>query len=140
MAYLKFNGEFCILYVIMAIGGMLLTVLTTALFGLVGMDISEFYFENVVLFGAAALAIAAVYLVSGNLKLAKNIAPYMAKIFSPLVLGTLLVYLITVIWVGEKPLPGPRFPLILQRNSFERIGRHHILHYRKRQGREKKII
>ncbi|MGZ9586595.1 DUF4153 domain-containing protein [Paenibacillus marinisediminis] len=103
LAYLKFNGEFCILYASMAISGMLLTVLTMRLFSFVGMDISQFYFENVVLFGAAALAIVAAYLVSSNLKLAKNIAPYIAKIFSPLVLITLLVYLITVIWVGKNP-------------------------------------
>lgn len=103
LAYLKFNGEFCILYAAMAISGMLLTALTMQLFGFVGMDIEEFYFQNVVLFGAASLAIVAAYLVSGNLKLAKNIAPYIAKIFSPLVLATLLVYLITVIWVGNNP-------------------------------------
>jgi hypothetical protein len=103
LAYLKFNGEFCILYAIMAISGMLLTALTMQLFQFVGMDISEFYFKNIVSFGAAALAIVATYLVSRNLKLAKNIAPYIAKIFSPLVLATLLVYLITVIWVGKNP-------------------------------------
>ncbi|MBC9785446.1 DUF4153 domain-containing protein [Heliobacterium chlorum] len=103
LAYLKFNGEFCVLYASMAISGMVLTALTMQLFRFVGMDISEFYFENVVLFGAAALAIVATYLVSRNLKLAKSIAPYIAKIFSPLVLGTLLVYLITVIWVEKNP-------------------------------------
>lgn len=104
LAYLKFNGEFCILYASMAISGMLLTALTMQLFRFVGMDISEFYFKNVVSFGAAALAIVATYLVSRNhLKLAKNIAPYIAKIFSPLVLATLLGYLITVIWVGKNP-------------------------------------
>lgn len=103
LAYLKFNGEFCILYASMAISGMLLAVLTMQLFTFVGLDISEFYFENIVLFGAAALAVVAAYLVSGNLKLAKHIAPYIAKIFSPLVLATLLVYLITVIWVGKNP-------------------------------------
>ncbi|OAS14273.1 DUF4153 domain-containing protein [Paenibacillus oryzisoli] len=103
LAYLKFNGEFAILYACMAISGMLLTGLTMQLFKFVGMDISEFYFENVVIFGAAALALVAVYLVSRNLKLAKNIAPYIAKIFSPLVLVTLLVYLITVMVVGKNP-------------------------------------
>lgn len=111
LAYLKFNGEFCILYASMAISGMLLTALTMQLFSFVGMDISEFYFENVVLFGAAALAIVAAYLVSSNLKLAKNIAPYIAKIFSPLVLVTLLVYLITVIWVGKNPFLDRNFLL-----------------------------
>ncbi|MBP1991198.1 DUF4153 domain-containing protein [Paenibacillus eucommiae] len=103
LAYLKFNGELCILYASMAISGMLLTALTMQLFKFVGMDISEFYFKNVVLFGAAALSIVATYLVTRNLKLAKNIAPYIAKIFSPLVMATLLVYLITVIVVGKNP-------------------------------------
>jgi len=103
LAYLKFNGEFCILYASMAISGMLLTALTNQLFQFVGLDISEFYFKNVVLFGAAALAVVAAYLVTKNLKLSKSIAPYIARIFSPLVLVTLLVYLITVIWVGKNP-------------------------------------
>ena len=103
LAYLKFNGEFCILYASMAISGMLLTGLTMQLFTHVGMDISEFYFKNVVLFGAAGLAIVATYLITRNLKLAKNFAPYIAKIFSPLVLATLLIYLITVFWVGKNP-------------------------------------
>jgi hypothetical protein len=73
------------------------------------MDISEFYFKNVVLMGAASLAVVATFLVSKNLKLAKNIAPYIAKIFSPLVLVTLLVYLITVLWVGKNPFLDRNF-------------------------------
>ena len=109
LAYLKFNLEFCILYASMAISGMLLTLLTLRLFSFVDLDIEDFYFRNVVLFGAAALAIVAAYLVSMNLKLAKNITPYIAKIFSPLVLATLLVYLITVIWIGKNPFMDRNF-------------------------------
>lgn len=112
LAYLKFNGEFCILYASMAISGMLLTALTMQLFTFVSIDISEFYFKNVVLFGVAALAIVASYLVSRNLKLAKNIAPYIAKIFSPLVLVTLVVYLITAIWVGKNPFVDRNFLIV----------------------------
>lgn len=111
LAYLKFNGEFCILYASMVISGMLLAALTMQLFGFLSMNIEEFYFQNVVAFGAAALALVAAYLVSRNLKLAKNIAPYIAKIFSPLVLATLLVYLITVIWVGKNPFLDRNFLL-----------------------------
>ncbi|MDR6550515.1 DUF4153 domain-containing protein [Paenibacillus qinlingensis] len=111
LAYLKFNGEFGILYAIMAISGMLLTGLTMQLFRFVGMDIGDFYFKNVVLFGAAALSIVGTYLVARNLRIAKNIAPYIAKIFSPLVLATLLVYLITVIWVGKNPFMDRDFLL-----------------------------
>ncbi|MET1014961.1 MAG: DUF4153 domain-containing protein [Paenisporosarcina sp.] len=112
LAYLKFNLEFCILYGSMAISGMLLAALTLQLFSFVGLDIEDFYFRNVVLFGAAALAIVATNLVTRNLKLAKNITPYIAKIFSPLVLATLLVYLIAVIVVGKNPFLDRNFLLV----------------------------
>lgn len=112
LAYLKFNGEFCILYASMAISGMLLTALTMQLFRFVGMDISEFYFKNIVSFGAAGLSVVAAYLISRNLKLAKNIAPYIAKIFSPLVLVTLVVYLVTAIWVGKNPFLDRDFLIV----------------------------
>ncbi len=109
LAYLKFNGEFSVLYASMAISGMLLTALTMQLFSFIGMNIEEFYFKNVVLFGASALAVVTTHLLSRNLKLAKNIAPYIAKIFTPLVLITLLVYLITVLWVGKNPFMDRNF-------------------------------
>lgn len=109
LAYIKFNLEFCVLYVSMAVSGMVLAALTMQLFSFIDLDIEEFYFSNIVLFGAAALAIVAAYQVSMNLKLAKNITPYIAKIFSPLVLVTLLVYLITVIWVGKNPFLDRNF-------------------------------
>lgn len=112
LAYLKFNGEFCILYASMAISGMLLSMITMQLFIIIGMDIEDFYFKNIVLFGAAALAVVASYLVSRDLKLAKNIAPYLAKIFSPLVLITLLAYLVTVIWAGKNPFLDRDFLLV----------------------------
>ncbi|MFC5446641.1 DUF4153 domain-containing protein [Paenibacillus aestuarii] len=112
LAYLKFNGEFGILYASMAISGMLLFGLTNQLFQVAGMEISEFYFKNVVLFGAAALTVVATYLVSRNLRLSRHIAPYIAKIFSPLVLVTLVVYLITVIGVGKNPFLDRNFLMI----------------------------
>jgi len=112
LAYLKFNGEFGILYASMAISGMLLFGLTKQLFQVAGMEIAQFYFNNVVLFGAAALAVVAAYLVSRNLRLSRHIAPYIAKIFGPLVLVTLVVYLITVIGVGKNPFLDRNFLLI----------------------------
>jgi hypothetical protein len=112
LAFLKFNGEFGILYACMAISGMLLAALTMQLFRFVGMDIEDIYFSNVVSFGAAALAVVATYLVSSNLKLfSKNVAPYLARIFSPLVLATLLVYLVTVLVVGKNPFVDRGFLL-----------------------------
>lgn len=107
--------------------GMILAIFTMRLFSFVDLDIGEFYFSNVVLFGAAALAIVTAYLVSMNLKLAKNITPYISKIFSPLVLITLLIYLITVILVG-KIHSGSQFPNGLQRNTAWCIGCYYIFY------------
>ncbi|MFE7062558.1 DUF4153 domain-containing protein [Sutcliffiella sp. NPDC057660] len=109
LAYIKYNLEYSILYASMAVSGMILAALTMQLFSFIGLDIEDFYFSNVVLFGASALAIVAAYLVSMNHKLAKNITPYIAKIFSPLVLVTLLVYLIAVIWLGKNPFLDRNF-------------------------------
>jgi hypothetical protein len=111
LAYLKFNVEFFILYACMAVSGMLLAAITMQLFSFVDLNIEDFYFKNIVLFGAAALSIVAAYLVSMNLKLAKNITPYLAKIFSPLVLATLLFYLVTVFLVGKNPFLDRNFLL-----------------------------
>ena len=89
---------------------MLLAALTMRLFSFVDLNIEDFYFRNVVVFGAAALAVVAAYLVSMDLKIAKNITPYIAKIFSPLVLATLLVYLITVLSGRKKSILGQNLP------------------------------
>ncbi|HET7628582.1 MAG TPA: DUF4153 domain-containing protein [Bacillales bacterium] len=112
LGYLQFNLEFGLLYAGMAVSGMLLALLTIQLFGLVGLDIEQFYFSNIVLFGAAALAIVAVHLVSNHLKLAKNITPYLAKIFGPLVLVTLIIYLITIVWIGKNPFLDRDFLIV----------------------------
>lgn len=103
LAYLKFNGEFLILYAIMAISGIILTGITMQLFSIIDLDIAEFYFSNIVLIGASSLMFVATFLVMKSINLTKNIAPYIAKIFSPLVLITLIVYLFTVLIMGKNP-------------------------------------
>lgn len=103
LKYLKFNGEFGILYASLAICGMILAFLTLQLFRFAGLNIEELYFENIVVFGASALAVVAAYLIRLNLKLAQHLAPYIARIFSPLILLTLAAYLTVVAWLGKNP-------------------------------------
>ena len=103
LAYLKFNGEFLILYVCIMVGFIALSIITIALFHYLSLSVSEFYYINVFIPGGVALAVVVTYLGVSKLKLAKNVAHYLAKIFSPLVLTTLLVYLIAIIWVKKNP-------------------------------------
>ncbi|GEK88241.1 protein of unknown function [Alkalibacterium putridalgicola] len=111
LTYLKFNGEFAVIYASMAISGMILTGLTMQLFYFAGLDIADFYFRNVVLFGATGLTVVAAYLVIRNLEYGRHIASYLAKIFSPLVLLTLLAYLIMIVSIGENPFMDRDFLL-----------------------------
>ncbi|MDP3305114.1 MAG: hypothetical protein Q8S15_03480 [Erysipelotrichaceae bacterium] len=111
LSFLKINGEFIILYAIMAISGMILALITIQLFQFTGMDISEFYMENIVLFGASSLSIVGFYLVTRNLSITKNIAPIIARIFGPLVLLTLFGFLFTMVLLGKNPFSDRDFLL-----------------------------
>lgn len=103
IAFLKFNGGFLVLYILFALAGMALAGITMMLFSLLGMDISELYFENIVVMGVAGLALVASYAVQRYGRLAQSIAPLLAKVFSPLVLITLLIYLIAMLVLGKNP-------------------------------------
>ena len=111
LSFLKINGEFIILYAVMAISGMILALITIQLFQFTGVDISEFYMENIVLFGAASLSIVGFYLVTHSLSITKNIAPIIARIFGPLVLLTLFGFLITMVLLGKNPFSDRDFLL-----------------------------
>jgi hypothetical protein len=108
--FIQWMREFGVLYVGMAAGGIVLTALTLALFRLIGMNIEQFYAHNVVVFGASSLAIVAAFLThSGRVQAAKWLASYLAKLFSPLVLVTLLIYSGAVIWLGKNPFIDREF-------------------------------
>ena len=111
LSFLKINGEFVILYAIMAISGMILALITIQLFQFTGLDISEFYMENIVLFGASSLSIVGFYLVTRNLSITKNIAPIIARIFGPLVLLTLSGFLFMMVLLGKNPFSDRDFLL-----------------------------
>ena len=111
LSFLKINGEFVILYAIMAISGMILALITIQLFQFTGVDISEFYMENIVLFGASSLSIVGFYLVTRNISITKNIAPIIARIFGPLVLLTLFGFLFTMVLLGKNPFSDRDFLL-----------------------------
>ncbi len=112
MEYLRYNGEVLINIVIILIGGVILTVLTNALFSVININISDFYLHYIVVYGIAASPIVATHLTVVRKKSANDFAPYIAKIFSPLVLITLVIYLITVAVLQKNPFTDRSFLLI----------------------------
>lgn len=112
MQYLKFNGEMSIYAVLIMIGGVLLTMLTMGLFSVIGLEIEEWYMQNIALYGAAAVPIVATYITINRGHLGQRIAPTIAKIFSPLVLLTLMAFLIANVVQGKSPFTDRDFLII----------------------------
>ncbi|GAA4447836.1 DUF4153 domain-containing protein [Ravibacter arvi] len=107
--FLRYNGEWVIMTGLILIAGGLMSAFTIGLFELIGIRIEKFYFDNVAVLGLAAAPIVATYLVSSNPQLVNKVSPAIARIFSPLVLIILVVYLIAIIGTGKNPYTDREF-------------------------------
>jgi hypothetical protein len=103
LGYLKYNGDLIVMTTLIVIAGGIMTGITIGLFSLIGFKIEKFWFENVVVFGLPAAPIIGTYLTQTNPQLVGKVSPVIAKIFSPLVLVMLVVYLVAMIY-SEKTL------------------------------------
>lgn len=112
LSYLRFNGEAAVMSVLLGIAGVLMTGITVGLFELIGVKIEEFYFNYVVAFGLPAVAILGTYLTHTNPQLVNKVSPVIAKIFSPLVLVMLVIYLVAIAVTGKDPYNDREFLLL----------------------------
>lgn len=112
MNFLKYNGDLVVMTTLILIAGAIMTGITIGLFTLIGFDIREFYFKNIALFGLAAAPIVGTYLTQTNPHLVGKVSPVIAKLFSPLVLVMLVVYLIAIVYSGKNPYQDREFLLI----------------------------
>lgn len=110
--FLKYNGDLVVMTTLILISGMLLTGATVGLFKLIDVPVEELYFRYVGIWGLASAPIVATYLVRANPQLVGRVSPVIAKVFTPLVLVMLLVYLSAVIYTGKDPYNDREFLLI----------------------------
>jgi hypothetical protein len=99
--FLRYNGDLVILSGLILIAGAMLTGITIGLFSVIGLDIKDFYFDYIVIFGLPAVPILGTYITQTNPHLVDKISPVIAKIFSPLVLITVAVYLAAILFSGK---------------------------------------
>jgi hypothetical protein len=102
--FIRFNGEFIIMTGLILFAGGLLTGITIGLFSVIKMNIEQFYLEYVAVFGGVAAPIVSYYLIRLYPNLTNNIAPVIARVFTPLVLITLVVYLVSLVFSTSKIL------------------------------------
>jgi len=112
IAFLKFNGNFIVMTGLIFISGMFFTGITLALFELLKMDIQTFYFEQIAVWALAAMPMLSTYLIQNNPDLVNKISPTIAKIFTPIVFITLLVFLIALFYNGKNIYNDRNFLLV----------------------------
>lgn len=110
--FIRFNGDFIIMTGLILIAGGLLTGITVGLFRAINIDIVELYIRFVVVFGAAASPIVSLYLIKLYPNITSKIAPVIARVFTPLVLITLIVYLVSLSFSKTKIFEDREFLIV----------------------------
>jgi hypothetical protein len=103
IGFLRYNGDLVVMSGILLLSTVLFSAITVNLFDLIGINIEIFYFQNIMIWGIAAIPIVATYLIQTNAQLINKVSPIIAKIFTPLVFINLLIYLSAMVYTKKYP-------------------------------------
>src|SRR3989337_4161915 len=101
MDFIRFSGEFFIYYVLIALGGGVLTGFLMMMFQTIGIDAEWFIQSWLIPCGAAGAVVVASWLVEAKQSVIENMAPVLTRLFTPLFTILLLVFLATMAWTGN---------------------------------------
>jgi hypothetical protein len=100
MDFIRFTGEWFVYFVLIALGGGVLTALTVGTFEAIGISPEAFVMRWLVPCGAAAAVVVAGWLVEAKQSVVENIAPVLTRLFTPLFTAALLAFLVTIGFTG----------------------------------------
>jgi hypothetical protein len=101
MNFVRFSGELVIYYVLIALGGGVLTGFTMMMFHSIGIN-AEWLVQGWLLpCGAMGAVIIGSWLVEAKQSVIENMAPVLTRLFTPLFTILLLVFLGTMAWTGN---------------------------------------
>jgi len=92
MDFIRFTGEWFVYYVLIALGGGVLSVLTLGTFHAIDVDAGEFVGTWLLPSGAIGAVVVAAWLVEAKQSVIENIAPVLTWVFTPLFFATLLAF------------------------------------------------
>jgi len=101
MDFVRFSGELFIYYVLIALGGGVLTAFMALIFEAIGVDVEPFFQSWWVPCGAAGALVVASWLVEAKQSVIENMAPVLTRLFTPLFAAVLVTFLATVVWTGR---------------------------------------
>jgi hypothetical protein len=111
--FLKLNGEIIINTLLILLGGIILTFITIALFSVSGFNIQEWYVEWIVIIGIVSAPIVATSIVYGKGKRYLSLSSLLSKIFAPLFMITLLIFLFIIGLKLKNPFTDKEFLLVI---------------------------
>ena len=101
MDFVRFSGELFIYYVLIALGGGVLTAFTLMMFDAIGMNVEWLAGNWIIPCGAMGAVIVGSWLVEAKQSVVENMAPVLTRLFTPLFTVVLLVFLATMVWTGS---------------------------------------
>ena len=101
MDFIRFSGELFIYYVLIGLGGAVLSGFTAMTFQAIGIDIEPFFESWLLPCGAAGAVVVASWLVEAKQSVIENMAPVMTRLFTPLFAAALLTFLGALLWTGQ---------------------------------------
>ena len=101
MDFIRFSGELLIYYVLIALGGGVLTAFMVALFESIGIDAESFIQAWLLPCGAAGAVLVAAWLVEAKQSVIENMAPVLTRLFAPFFAAVLVTFLGALLWTGH---------------------------------------
>ena len=101
MNFVRFSGELAIYYVLIALGGFVVTLFTFMMFRAIDMNPDWFVAGWLIPCGAAGAVIIGSWLVEAKQSVIENMAPVLTRLFTPLFTALLLAFLATMAWTGN---------------------------------------
>ncbi len=101
MDFVRFSGELFIYYVLIALGGVVLTGFTGVMFKAIGLNVEGLAERWLLPCGAAGAVIIGAWLVEAKQSVIENMAPVLTRLFTPLFTLVLLAFLATMAWTGS---------------------------------------
>ena len=111
MDFVRFSGELFIYYVLIALGGGVLTAFTVMIFAAIGLDAEWLAVDWLIPCGVMGAVIVGSWLVEAKQSVIENMAPVLTRLFTPLFTVVLLVFLGAMVWTGN-PIDVERDVLI----------------------------
>ena len=101
MNFVRFTGELFIYYVLIALGGGVLTGFTMFMFRVIGLDAKWLAQGWLLPCGAMGAVLIGAWLVESKQSVIENMAPVLTRLFTPLFTAVMCVFLATMAWTGS---------------------------------------